>query len=806
MKIAFVEIGNFRKLHAVHVALSDTTSLFVGANNSGKTSAMDALRTFLKGGQEICLNDFSLSHWQAINDIGAKWLASVDVEGATAPELSDWLKLLPFLDLWLHVEPDEIHYVSKLIPTLGWSGGLLGVRLRFEPKDITALFKDFIDAIRNVAKTKKHAKEAYEASLAKGATADETEEGFKAALWPNDMVEFLSQRLSKHFGIKGYPLDPTKRVPPTKGIASPQELSPELDALDASPFDGLIRIDDIDAQRGLGRGRTGSDENDQRARQGSRKLTDQLKGYYSKHLDPSNKTEPADLVALFAIERAQQEFDKRLTASFSPSLREVEGLGYPGGTDPRIRLSTRINPSDGLNHGAAVQYEITDANGGATKLRLPEDYNGLGYQNLISMVFRLMAYRDAWMRVGKAANTTGGETDASAKPPLHLVLVEEPEAHLHAQVQQVFIRKAYKVLRDHPDLGAKKTYTTQLVVSSHSSHLAHEADFSSLRYFRRLPAGFKLGGGTTCAVPISTVINMSEVFDEKSDTARFARRFLRTTHCDLFFADAVILVEGPAEKMLVPHFIHRDFPYLQQCYITMLEIGGSHAHRLKPLIDHIGLTTLIVTDLDAGDPAKSNAAVQPARNASQKTNNSTLQQWLPKASAIDDLLDKPAADKILEIDELFSVRVAYQRPVACEVGGKSVETLSNTFEDALVFENLPLFAAMSGTGLIAKFRESIAAHGTDAAALGSALFDALRKTKKKAEFALDLLDLEDPKALKAPTYVSEGLKWLEETLRKRQAETLAPVVKLAEAVGVAANDTTTAVPEAKQEPKSGTTK
>ena len=35
-------------------------------------------------------------------------------------------------------------------------------------------------------------------------------------------------------------------------------------------------------------------------------------------------------------------------------------------------------------------------------LKLPEKYNGLGYQNLISMVFDLMGFRDDWMREGKA--------------------------------------------------------------------------------------------------------------------------------------------------------------------------------------------------------------------------------------------------------------------------------------------------------------------------------------------------------------------------------------------------------------------
>ena len=77
----------------------------------------------------------------------------------------------------------------------------------------------------------------------------------------------------------------------------------------------------------------------------------------------------------------------------------------------------------------------------------------------------------------------------------------------------------------------------------------------------------------------------------------------------MFFADAVILVEGPAERILIPHFIRQNFPHLTSCYISLLEIGGSHAHRLRPLIENLGLTSLIITDIDSFKKE----AVQPQR-------------------------------------------------------------------------------------------------------------------------------------------------------------------------------------------------
>ena len=146
-------------------------------------------------------------------------------------------------------------------------------------------------------------------------------------------------------------------------------------------------------------------------------------------------------------------------------MGELEGLNYPGFSDPRISITSKIDPRDGLDHESAVQFNLP----GADLLSLPEKYNGLGYQNLISMVFNLIRFRDEWMRVGKAGKEQA--TKDVAIEPLHVVLVEEPEAHLHAQVQQVFIKKAYKVLRSHTALEGS-AFNTQMIVSTHSSHIA----------------------------------------------------------------------------------------------------------------------------------------------------------------------------------------------------------------------------------------------------------------------------------------------------------------------------------------------
>src|SRR5690606_810167 len=119
-----------------------------------------------------------------------------------------------------------------------------------------------------------------------------------------------------------------------------------------------------------------------------------------KHLNPIESPELSDIEALQAIRDAQDTFDERLKNCFSQAIKEVEGLNYPGVTDPKLKISTKIEPIDGLNHDSAVQYELTNAlsNVSLDYLRLPESYNGLGYQNLISIAFRLMGFRDSWMK------------------------------------------------------------------------------------------------------------------------------------------------------------------------------------------------------------------------------------------------------------------------------------------------------------------------------------------------------------------------------------------------------------------------
>lgn len=728
MRIRSINIQNFRKLLQCHIDFSKKTTLFVGANNSGKTSAMDALGKFLAD-RSFTFNDVTISKRIDINNLGEKW-AQEDCNEFT--DLVEWESLVPKMDIWLDVSNSEIHYVAGIIPTLKWRGGKLGVRLAFLPKNISKLFAEYREAYLTARKTEK----------AKGKV--------DITLYPKDLCEFLERNLNTYFSIRAFILDPAQ----SEGD-DPQPTSFEMECFTDNPLKGIIKVDMIDAQRGF----TDPDNSDSNER-AKKQLSEQMRSYYDKHLDPEKSPSPEDLDILKAAEDAKKAFDENLAIKFAPAIRELEELGYPGVADPRLTIVTKMTTGEALKHDAAVQYALSKND---DTLKLPEKYNGLGYQNLISMVFDLMRFRDDWMREGKAKRAQ--KDDNPIIEPLHLVLVEEPEAHLHVQVQQVFIRKAYDVLTNHKFIKENDHFDTQLVISTHSSHIARETNFADLRYFKRLSEG------TEGSIATSKVINLSEVFGKGDETDKFVTRYLQATHCDLFFADAAILVEGSAENMLLPHFIRNKYPELYQRYISILCINGRHSHRLNPLIEKLCLPTLVIADLDTAEKEGHHQATCPERGKGLISSNYTIARWLVKKKDLDELLAIQATEKefIREVPYKYSIRVAYQTPVTVNYDGVDQEALASTFEDCLVYTNFLLFREISidDTGSLVKNVKDRITSADSFDEFHKGVYDILRngKSDQKAEFALDLIYAVDPGDLIIPAYIAEGLEWLQSYLK-----------------------------------------
>lgn len=716
MRIHHIHISNFRRLKNCRIDFDKEQTILIGANNSGKTSAITAFTWFLERRSNFTVREFTLTNWKSINSIGLKWIAaSVAEEHEETPiTIEEWNDLLPSLDVWIEVSDEEIFRVSHMIPSLSWKGGLVGVRYRFEPKDITELYSQYLEFYRNIEELK------------------DTEKGKshkKLEIYNNTLFDFLSKesRLKLFFDIKSYILN-------SDAIKDDEiQETPSIQA-EEDPLKGLVRIDTIEAYRKF----SDPEGQDSDAR-GT--LSKQLQDFYSDNISPSERilTE-SDIQLLATIEAAGESLDKELTDKFNPRISELSGLNYPGFQNPDIEIHSHIDPSKAIQHESAVRYKVNSD----TDITLPEKYNGLGYQNLLSIYFKLMQFRENWIHNRK-------NEDETVIEPIHLVFIEEPEAHLHVQAQQVFIRKAFETLNNDKFLKDNEQYHTQLIVSTHSTHIVHEEPFECLRYFKR-------GREHKTRLPISKVINLTETFGNDKETEEFVTRYIRLNDCDIFFADAVILVEGSAERILMPHFLKECG--LDKFYIAILEINGAHAHKLRPLIEKLRIICLVVTDIDS---EKDGGKILPKIGDGQETNNDTIKNWLPKKNSIDDLEKLTAEDKIVN-----EVRVAYQTKIKIDDNGKVFSVFPYTFEDALAFSNYTLFKSTENKGMAFLTKiQTLFSSDEKISKIHDSIFNALKTSSVKARFATDLMCTADFESLATPEYIKEGLNWIEAELIKK---------------------------------------
>jgi predicted ATP-dependent endonuclease of OLD family len=716
MKVSSLALKNYRRLVDVNLVLDDKQTILVGANNSGKTSCIGALHTFLKSPDSLKVRDISKRNWKQIQELG-KQAESDFPKTEEMQGLSDKLaSLLPCLDIEITAAAGEAYKVRDILPDLEWRGGILSVRMTYEPVDIAKLLREFVDA--------------------RGVVSGHTG---TVSLWPKDLCDFLEK--GKNFSNK------VKQKHYILSKESGTSTADILQPLKSEALKNLIRVDVISEQRGLS-----AEENKDHNSPYSEKqrLNQLLRNYYESILNPEDFPEAEDLAVLGQQQDLEKGFTDRLNKQFKNPFNELKIMGYPGiGGNPTVEIAAMISGTDALKKSSSVRYRF-DKNEDEF---LPESYLGLGYQNLIYLTFRLLEFRDKWMRVGKSAS---GVRDVEEQiEPIHLVLLEEPEVNLHAQVQRVFVSKAYETLRNHSDLRDKKTgndksnYQTQLVISTHSSHIIDDIDFKDLRYFRRNNATASI------AMDHTSIANMSELFANAKEELQFVRKHLKLTHCDIFFADGVIFVEGQAERLLVPEFISNNFSGLSNRYISMLEVTGAHTHKYKDLVEKLGVATLVLTDLDSVD--SDGASCFPEKGSGQRSNNDTLRIWHPKKELLDELIVLPKKEHAT-VSGGAPLYVAYQKPT--RISGKDI--LSRTFEDALILANFENDFFQKK----AKLKAAKSSFQDGSEPLSKSLYIYV-KGLKKGDFAFDCLyhlSEDQERCFNPPEYMSDGLKWLEAQL------------------------------------------
>ena len=412
-----------------------------------------------------------------------------------------------------------------------------------------------------------------------------------------------------------------------------------------------------------------------------------------------------------ALQDAVDDIQKTIEGGFKAELQKLmptlQTFGYPGLDSSELETETTLDVERLLSRHTKVRYA------GHHGILLPESYTGLGVRNLIFILLRIVSF----YRTFRAE---------SAFPGVHLVFIEEPEAHLHPQMQEVFIRQVSNIAQQLSDQDdAPLTWPVQFVVSTHSSHVANAAGFEAIRYF--LAASMD-------GVRRTKIKDLREgLRDTRADHRRFLHQYLTLTRCDLFFADKAVLIEGTSERLLLPVIIEKleqaepDAPRLSSQYMTTMEVGGAHAHIFFGLLDFLELRTLIITDLDS--VAADGVACPVYQGAT--TSNACLKNWFGDGDC--SLVAILAKDDGSKVEQLR--RLAFQQPEIKD------GPCGRTFEDAFMLANPAMFGIEGATP-------------DDQAQCASQMLGKIKKSQFALKYAID------DTSWVAPRYILDGLRWL----------------------------------------------
>ena len=182
---------------------------------------------------------------------------------------------------------------------------------------------------------------------------------------------------------------------------------------------------------------------------------------------------------------------------------------------------------------------------------------GLGTSNILSMACELLLNHD----------------DKSS-----FLLIEEPEAHIHAQRQLRLIQSLAE---------STKSGNHQVIITTHSPLLASVVELEHLIIVKK-------------AIAFSLSHEYTQL--DESDY-KYLERYLDATKANLFFAKGVIIVEGPSEELLLPtisRLLNKDLTRYGVSIVNARGIGlkrfaNIFKRRNEPLID---VSVACITDRD----------------------------------------------------------------------------------------------------------------------------------------------------------------------------------------------------------------
>lgn len=223
----------------------------------------------------------------------------------------------------------------------------------------------------------------------------------------------------------------------------------------------------------------------------------------------------------------------------------------------------------------SIIYEYQEGNN-----NIPENQFGMGYTNLMVIIAKIVDYIELYSK--KDINGS-----------VNILCIEEPESFMHPQMQELFIKNISKAIATL--LGKKQQLDTfQILITTHSTHILNS----------KIQSGNTLNNISYLGqVGVNNIIK--NISDDEIVSGRnidkkiyeYIKKYLRLEVSDIFFADAVVLVEGVSEETYLRYEIDKH-QKLKNHHIKVYRIDGAYAHQFITLLRLLEIRTIIFTDLD----------------------------------------------------------------------------------------------------------------------------------------------------------------------------------------------------------------
>lgn len=721
MKIKEIKVENFRLLKEFQLELEDDLSLLIGKNNVGKTSLLVVLDKFLNYGEtkKFQYNDFNLDFRTELKEL----IENEKLERKDYKELGIRLRLLIEYN-----DKDDLEYISPILMDLDVANNFLGLGF-----DYTLSYDMYLN-LREAYQTFKNHEEEKEAK------SREKEEQYVA----KTLDDFLDSKQSLYFFL----IRKSIHININKDTESFEEEN-YINLKDVTNFNlkDVVNFQYINAKRNVD----------------------------NKEVDKTLSTQTSELYKVQETDDKQQEaieqFQDRLKDTdvvlssvydkmFADIIDKVKKFGGMARNETIIKVVSSLQHRELLKGNTTVVYQQADK-------ELPENYNGLGYMNLISMIF------DIDLIIKKM------QRNKERKPAdINLLFIEEPEAHTHPQMQYVFIKNIKNLLEkgiSHKDGISRKL---QYIVSSHSAHIVADCDFDDIKYIVHSQKNGIFDKNSVIAKNMKDLQKEYECNAKHKQYFAFLKQYLTLNRSELFFADKAIFIEGDTERILFPAMMKKvdeesglveNENYLLSQNISIIEVGA-YSHIFEKFIRFIGLRKgLIITDLDCCEPVvkkdkngrkttKYQKAQYDATNDTLVTSNASIKYFLNTSSIKDILSDVPVklswddAAKCWKREDHGNIMLAFQY-------GKEGAYQPRSFEDAFFSENKEFITSNTFSSLdpecVEKFQEDNNPYEL-----------AQKGVNGKSSLAIEILLNGNTETnpnfghWNIPTYIKEGLLWL----------------------------------------------